>query len=152
VGFLRLYRGVGLGLAFNSLAIPCSADRSSLVVDSSARPSPQPVALAQWHSETERRANGDYIFPDSEGGFCHKENYQRRVLTPLAEQAGLDHLNFQILRRTVATQAQSLGSPKDISTIMRHSKTETAQQHYIMAIEASVKETTERLASKMLSK
>jgi integrase len=110
------------------------------------------VALAQWHSETERRAPADYIFPDSEGGFCHKENYQRRVLTPLAKQAGLDHLNFQILRRTVATHAQSLGSPKDISTILRHRKTETAQQHYIQAIEASVKETTEKLAGKMLSK
>jgi integrase len=53
-------------------------------------------------------------------------------------------------RRTVATHAQNLGSPKDIQTIMRHKKAETAQQHYIQVTDESVKATTEKLASKLL--
>jgi hypothetical protein len=36
-------------------------------------------------------------------------NYRNRVLNPLAEKLELPKLNFQILRRTMATQAQSMG-------------------------------------------
>jgi integrase len=110
------------------------------------------VALLKWHSESERTKPDDYIFPNSEGGKITKENYQKRVLTPLADAAEIPRVNFQILRRTVATHAQHLGSPKDISVIMRHRKVETAQQHYIQEIEATVKETVEKLSAKMLTK
>jgi hypothetical protein len=48
--------------------------------------------------------------------------------------------------------AQHLGSPKDISVIMRHRKVETAQANYVQVIEETVKETTERLADKMLQR
>lgn len=48
------------------------------------------------------------------------------VLRPLAQQAGIGRLNFQILRTTVATHAQHLGSPKDIATLMRHRRVETS--------------------------
>jgi integrase len=110
------------------------------------------IALLKWHSESERTAPDDYIFPNKEGGFITKENYQRRILTPLAKMAGIPRLNFQILRRTVATHAQSLGSPRDIASILRHKKVETAQQHYIQVIDETVKETTEKLSAKMLTK
>jgi hypothetical protein len=40
-------------------------------------------------------------------------NYRNRVLNPLAEQLGLPKLNFQVMRRTMPTQAQSMGSVKD---------------------------------------
>jgi integrase len=92
----------------------------------------------------------DYIFPNSDGGFIQKENYQKRVLTPLAKEAGISKVNFQILRRTVATHAQHLGSPKDISVVLRHKKVEVAQQHYVQKIEQSVKDMTEALATKLL--
>jgi hypothetical protein len=52
----------------------------------------------------------------------------------------------------VATHAQHLGSPKDIATLMRHKKVETAQQHYIQAIDQTVRETGELLATKMMTK
>jgi len=108
------------------------------------------LTLLKWHSESERTGPDDYIFPNADGGFLLKENYQKRVLTPLRKRAGIARVNFQILRRTVATHAQHLGSPKDIQTIMRHKKAETSAQHYIQAIDATVKETTERLATKLL--
>jgi integrase len=109
-------------------------------------------ALLKWHAASERNSDGDFIFATESGGFWWKENYQRRVLSPLAEQADIEKVNFQILRRTVATHAQHLGSPKDISVIMRHKKVETAQAHYVQEIEATVKETVEKLSAKMLSK
>ena len=109
-------------------------------------------ALAEWHSQTKRNGDEDYIFPNADGGFLLAENYQNRVLRPLAKQAGIGRLNFQILRRTVATHAQHLGSPKDIATLMRHRKVETSQQHYIQVIDETVKATGELLATKMLQK
>jgi len=108
------------------------------------------LALAKWHSVSEHKADDDFIFPAPEGGFWHKENYQRRVLVDLALVAEIEHVNFQVLRRTVATHAQHLGSPKDISVILRHSKVQTAQENYVQMIESSVKETAEKLADKML--
>lgn len=108
-------------------------------------------ALALWIAQAKYCDNDDFVFPNAEGGFITKENYTRRVLSPLGVKAGIKRLNFQILRRTVATHAQHLGSPKDIQTIMRHKKAETAQAHYVQVIEESVKETTENLAGKLLS-
>ena len=37
------------------------------------------------------------------------KNYRNRVLTPLAEKLGVPKVNFQILRRTMATQARVWG-------------------------------------------
>jgi len=65
-------------------------------------------ALLKWHAESERNGPNDYIFPNNRGGYITKENYQKRVLTPVAKRAGIEHLNFQILRRTIATHAQHL--------------------------------------------
>ena len=110
------------------------------------------IALSVWSSQTERDGQDDFIFPNADGGFIHRQNYAMRVLKPLGEMAGIERLNWQILRRTVATHAQHLGSPKDIAEIMRHKKVETSQQHYIQAISETVKQTSELLAAKMLGK
>ena len=110
------------------------------------------IALSEWSSQTERDGEDDFIFPNADGGFILKENYQQRVLNSLAVRSGIERLNWQILRRTVATHAQHLGSPKDIATLMRHKKVETAQQHYIQAIDETVRETSELLAAKVLAK
>lgn len=109
-------------------------------------------ALAEWHSQSDRTSDNDFIFPNSDGGFLSKENYQQRVLNDLAERADIPKLNFQVLRRTVATHAQHLGSPKDIATILRHKQVETAQEHYMQVIEETVKKTGDRLAAKLLAK
>jgi len=107
-------------------------------------------ALAEWHSQTERNVDEDYVFPNEVGGFLLKENYSKRVLAPLAKQAKIGKLNFQVLRRTVATHAQHLGSLKDVQTILRHQKAETTSQFYIQAIDSTVRETGNLLAAKML--
>lgn len=50
-----------------------------------------------------------FIFPNTRGGFMDTGNYRNCVLNPLAEKLGLPKLNFQVMRRTMATQAQSMG-------------------------------------------
>jgi integrase len=79
-----------------------------------------------------------FIFPNADGGFLHANNYRYRVLGPLAKELGLERLNFQILRRTMATQAQSMGSVKDIQAHLRHSRPDTTAHEYMQALPESV--------------
>jgi integrase len=51
---------------------------------------------------------------------------------------GIERLNFQILRRTMATQAQSMGSVKDIQAHLRHSRPDTTAYEYMQALPESV--------------
>jgi integrase len=48
-------------------------------------------------------------------------------------------VNFQILRRTMATQAQSMGSVKDIQAHLRHAKADTTANEYMQELPESVK-------------
>ena len=66
-------------------------------------------------------------------------NYRNRVLNPLAERLELPKLNFQILRRTMATQAQSMGSVKDTQAHLRHAKADTTANEYMQELPESVK-------------
>ena len=66
-------------------------------------------------------------------------DYRNRVLNPLAERLELPKLNFQILRRTMATQAQSMGSVKDIQAHLRHAKADTTANEYMQVLPESVK-------------
>jgi len=86
-----------------------------------------------------------FIFRNRKG-FIYKENYQVRVLNLLAKKAKISHVNFQILRRTVATLAQQLGSPKDIAGILRHKNVDTAALHYTQQMDETVRGTAEKLA------
>ncbi len=69
--------------------------------------------LRRWKLECKDRSPETFIFPNSEGGFIDAANYRFRVLKPLAKKLGIPRLNFQTLRRTMATQAQRMGSVKD---------------------------------------
>jgi integrase len=66
-------------------------------------------------------------------------NYRNRVLKSLAERLGLPKLNFQVMRRTMATQAQSMGSVKDIQAHLRHAKADTTANEYMQELPESVK-------------
>jgi integrase len=121
------------------------------------------LALHEWYEACAEFSPGkkylgdeDFIFPNADGGFLRKENYSKRVLKELAERADVEpkikKLNFQVLRRTVATHAQDLGSLKSIQTLLRHKQSQTTSEFYIQAIDESVRAMGELLAAKMLKK
>jgi len=66
--------------------------------------------------EHRKSSPDEFIFPNADGGFMDADNYRFRVLKPLAESLGIPKLNFQVMRRTMATQAQKMGSVKDIAS------------------------------------
>lgn len=49
---------------------------------------------------------------------------------------GLPKLNFQVLRRTMATLAQGTGSAKDIQAHLRHAKVDTTANEYMQEVAA----------------
>jgi len=59
---------------------------------------------------------------------------------PLAEDLGIPKLNFQVMRRTMATQAQKMGSVKDIQAHLRHSRPDTTANEYMQELPESVRE------------
>ena len=61
-----------------------------------------------------------FIFRGRFGGPLDSSNFRKRVLHKLAEELELPKLTFQVIRRTIATLAQKLGSSKDVQGFMRH--------------------------------
>ena len=58
--------------------------------------------------------------------------------------------NFQVLRRTVATHVQGMGSAKDTQTMLCHTKPDTAQISYVQPVEDSVRAAVDKLAATLL--
>jgi len=108
--------------------------------------------LTVWHAKSERNGENDFVFPNADGGFIHAGNYLHRVLQPLAKQAKIKTpLTFQVLRRTVLTHAQDVGSLKTVSAIARHKQASTTAQVYMQVVSSSLRAATERLADKMFT-
>jgi integrase len=87
--------------------------------------------LCLWRQECPNPAPEAFIFPNARkrhgagrNGFIRTDNYRARVLKPLAQELGLPKLNFQVLRRTIATLAQTKGGVKDVQEILGHSKSD----------------------------
>ena len=96
--------------------------------------------LWNWKLECKKASPDAFIFPNADGGFMDTSNYRFRVLKPLAEKLGIPKLNFQILRRTMATQAQKMGSVKDIQAHLRHSRPDTTANEYMQELPESVQQ------------
>ena len=93
-----------------------------------------------------------FIFPNArkrngatKNGFIRTDNYRARVLKKLAEHLQLPKLNFQVLRRTIATLAQTKGNVKDVQGVWGHSKADTTANVYIQTIEEGVKLTLDAI-------
>jgi integrase len=122
-----------------------------------------PAGLANelwlWRQECSDPSPDGFIFPNSRkrdgarrNGFIRTDNYRARVLKPLAHELGLAKLNFQVLRRTIATLAQTKGSVKDVQDILGHTKADTTVNVYMQPIEASVKQTQEAIYSELTAR
>jgi integrase len=122
---------------------------------------PQGLAKDMWLWKQECRDSSAeaFIFPNAhkrngakKNGFIRTDNYRARVLKKLAEKLGLAKLNFQVLRRTMATLAQTKGGVKDVQGILGHSKADTTVNVYMQQIEAGVKQTLEAIYSELTVK
>jgi integrase len=85
-----------------------------------------------WKQQCPDPSPEAFIFPNArtrngarQNGFIRTDNYRARVVKPLAKKLGLSKLNFQVLRRTMATLPQTKGSVKDVQSILGHSKADT---------------------------
>ena len=99
--------------------------------------------IAQYRDECRRNrvsiSPEAFIFPGRLGGPMDPSNYRRRVLNKLAKELELPKLNFQVIRRTIATLGKSKGHVKDIQGIMRHSKASTTTDVYMQSLEPEVR-------------
>ena len=80
-----------------------------------------------------------FIFSTREGTFMHKDNVLNRVLYPVRDKLKLPVLNFQVLRRTMATLSQHSGSVKDVQTHLRHRTADVTAQEYMQPITDSAR-------------
>ena len=80
-----------------------------------------------------------FIFSTREGTIMHKENILNRVVYPVRDKLSLPVLNFQVLRRTMATLSQHSGSVKDIQTHLRHRTADVTAQEYMQPITDSAR-------------
>jgi integrase len=80
-----------------------------------------------------------FMFPGRFGGPMDPSNYRHRVLHRLAEELGFPKLNFQVIRRTIATLGKTKGHPKDIQGLMRHSRLATTMEVYMQSLEKEVR-------------
>lgn len=95
-----------------------------------------------------------------------KENWQQRNLNPLVCRAfhdgscaeaetpckgeGVPRVNFQVIRRSVATHTQNLGSPTTTAGLLRHTKVDTSLTHYVQKESASIRAMVDGLADMLL--
>jgi integrase len=112
-----------------------------------------------WKRECPDASPGAFIFPNArkrngavKSGFIRTDNYRARVLKKLAEQLGLPKLNFQVLRRTTATLAQSKGNVKDVQGVLGHSKADTTVNVYMQPIEEGVKLTLDAIYAELMAR
>ena len=112
-----------------------------------------------WMQECPDPSTGAFIFPNSrrrnraeKNGFIRTDNYRARVLKKLAKELGLVKLNFQVLRRTIATLAQTKGSVKDVQGILGHTKADTTVNVYMQPIEEGVKQTLDAIYAELTAR
>jgi len=108
--------------------------------------------LLRWKEVCPNSSPDAFIFLNADGGVMDTGNYRNRILKPLAEKLNVPRLNFQILRRTMATRAQWMGSVKDIQAHLRHSKADTTANEYMQELPGSVKQMVESVYSMLTKK
>jgi integrase/recombinase XerD len=108
--------------------------------------------LQMWRSENSTASAGELIFPSEKGTPMRPENWLRRRIKPVAIALGITTpVNFQVLRRTFATNAQGFGNnPKDVQAHLRHSDISTTLNEYTQAIPESVRKLVNAVTNDVL--
>jgi integrase len=109
-------------------------------------------ALALWRQQNPMAAEDALIFPGRTGAPLRPENWLRRRLHPVAKALKIAvPVNFQVLRRTFATNAQGFGNPKDVQTHLRHSDIGTTMNEYTQAVPESVRKLVNAVSNDIMT-
>lgn len=101
--------------------------------------------IALWCADSKPAAPTDMIFPTLTGTPMDSANWRKRVLQPAAKLAGL-RVNFQMLRRTVATLSIQAGvTVKAVQAQLRHASAETTMNVYAQVVTAAQGEAAEKM-------
>jgi len=104
------------------------------------------AALSQWRTQTKYPDDSDFIFAAQGYGDTQWRAQVVKRLRAYGTAVGIPRLTFQAIRTTVATLLDDgQGSAKDIQTVLRHKKPDTAALHYTQAQESSVRAAVDRL-------
>lgn len=158
---------IGFDLGKRTLTVLQTAYRGKLCDYGKTRKSLRtvhlPEGLAQelwlWKQECPDPSPDAFIFPNgrkrkgaTKNGFIRTDNYRARVLKKLAETLGLKKLNFQVLRRTIATLAQTKGGVKDVQEILGHSQPDITASVYMQPIAECVKQTQDAIYAELTAR
>jgi integrase len=115
---------------------------SDTKTDESNATIPLPPSLEQelldYLKHEESLTPQDFLFPSATGTAMRHENYLDRRLQVIGRKAGINDLNFQVLRRTTATQFQRHGKVKDAQALLRHATADTTLKHYQKTLDSSL--------------
>lgn len=107
--------------------------------------------LEAWREEHGFEPVG-VMFASEKGTPMRPENWLRRRIKPVAKAIGISiPVNFQVLRRTFATNAQSHGNAKDVQAHLRHTDIATTLGIYTQPIDASVRKLVNAVAEDVMS-
>jgi integrase len=105
--------------------------------------------LAKWKAVQKPASDIEFIFPNTRGGVYRVDNYRADILRPalkkIAEETGIDGIDFRACRRTCATHLSQYGGVKEVQAHLRHSRATTTLEVYIQEIPEAVREAVERL-------
>ena len=108
--------------------------------------------LQMWREQHAAAPSEALIFPSEKGTPMRPENWLRRRVKPKAKAAGITMpVNFQVLRRTFATNAQGMGNPVDVQAHLRHSDIGTTLGIYTQAIPESVRRLVNAVADDVMT-
>ena len=108
--------------------------------------------LRAWRQENRDVQDDALIFPSEKGTPMRPENWLRRRIKPIAAVLGIAvPVNFQVLRRSFATNAQGHGNAKDVQTHLRHTDIATTLGVYTQPIDESVRKLVNAVADDVMS-
>ena len=109
------------------------------------------AGLAEWKIMQRPETDQEFIFPNADGGVLRLDNYRADVLRPaldrIAEETGIEGIDFRACRRTCATHLSKHGGIKEVQAHLRHSRATTTLDVYVQEIPEAVREAVESLDS-----
>jgi len=106
--------------------------------------------MQEWRRRREPGSDEEFLFASSTGRPLGLRNWDRDVLQPAAERAGVEHVNYQMLRRTFATLAHVAGVPMKVTQAqLRHASIAVTADVYTQVLPESHRTEIERFFAKL---